>query len=158
MTPRIGSIWIYLTLFFFLAVASPAWAVKPRPPLALFLQQTENSNEGTRIVLNATANVDISRVELSVELAPGLSLVKGDQEWAGPLKKGETQQVEFVVQSRGNTPRQITGKAVVHLDPGGEVVERSTLTLNGVKEEPPSRSPSVKRKQGDETIHEYKGE
>lgn len=157
MTPRIVSIWIYLTLLSFLAVASPAWAVKPRPPLGLFLQQAEDSSGGTRIVLNATANIDISRVELSVELSPGLSLIKGDQEWAGPLKKGETQQVEFVVQSRGNTPRQITGKAVVHVDPGGEVVERSTLTLNGGTERP-SRSPSVKRKQGGESILEFKGE
>jgi|GEM_PF-2441323 len=152
------SILIYAILFTLLAVASPAWAVKPRPPLTLFLQQAENPDGGTKVTLNATANTDISRVELSIELSSGLSLVKGDQAWEGPIKKGETQQVEFVVQSRGSSPKRVTGKAVVHLDAGGKMIERSTLNLNGAPKDSTSHSPAIKRKQEGESIHEYKGE
>src|SRR5579884_3381690 len=118
----------------------------------------ENPDGGTKVTLNATANTDISRVELSIELSSGLSLVKGDQAWEGPIKKGETQQVEFVVQSRGSSPQRVTGKAIIHLDAGGEMIERSTLNLNGAPKDSTSHSPAIKRKQEGESIHEYKGE
>ncbi|MBI3805413.1 MAG: hypothetical protein HY282_16825 [Nitrospirae bacterium] len=152
-------LFLILGTLLFLAVASPAGAVKPRPPLGLFLQQGEASEGGIPIALVATANVDVGRVELSIELPPGLSLTTEAPTWEGPLKKGETHRIEFVLQNPGgNTPRKVTGKAIVHLDPSGTFVERSTLILNGAQGQTPSPPPSVKRKQGKESILEYKGE
>ena len=93
MMKRTLSLWISLALFSLLA-ASPAWAVKPRPPLGLSLQQAEGGDGERKITVTATANTEIIRVELSTELSPGLSLVKGEPNWEGPLKKGETQKIE----------------------------------------------------------------
>lgn len=152
------SLWIAAAGFVFLAAVSPAWAIKPRPPLQLSLQQAKASEGETMITLTAAANVDINRVTISVELSPGLSLAKGQPEWEGPLKKGEKQQLEFVVQNPNHTPEKVTGKAIVHLEAGGEFIQKSTLIVNRAQNKPPSHSPSVQRKQGDETIHEYKGE
>lgn len=157
MMKRNLSLWISLALFSLLAV-SPAWAVKPRPPLGLSLQQAEEGAGERRITLTATANADLVRVELSTELSPGLSLVKGEPKWEGALKQGEAQKIELVIQGQSRAAAQVTAKAVVHLDGGGTFVERSTLPLDGPKNKAPARSPSVKRKQGGENIHEFKGE
>lgn len=157
MIKRTLSLWISLALFSLLA-ASPAWAVKPRPPLGLSLQQAEGGDGERKIILTATANTEIVRVELSTELSPGLSLVKGEPNWEGPLKKGETRKIELVIQGQSRAASQVIAKAIVHLDGGGTFVERSTLPLDGPKNKAPARSPSIKRKQGGENIHEFKGE
>lgn len=141
-----------------LVIAVPAGAAKPLPPLGLALQKGEGTSAGeTRITLTATAHTDIPRVALSTELSPGLTLVKGEPNWEGPLKKGETQTIELVIQGQSDAASRVTAKATVHLDGGATFVERRTLPLNGQKSKTP-RSPSMKRKQGGENIHEFKGE
>ncbi|TAK01185.1 MAG: hypothetical protein EPO39_14650 [Candidatus Manganitrophaceae bacterium] len=66
-----------------------------------------------------------------MELSPDLSLMEGSTEWKGALKKGRRKKIELLVKNPGNTPRKVTGKAIVHLDEAGEFIERSTITLNG---------------------------
>ncbi len=139
------------------AMAAPAWAIKPRPPLQLSLHQTDLSGGETQVTMVATANVDVSRVSLSLELTPGLSLTRGEEGWEGSMRKGETQQVEWIIQSPDKAPRNVNGKAVIELNAGEKFVEKVTLTLNETKGDTPPRTPSVKRKEGGETILEFKG-
>jgi len=150
-------LWICTTFLLVTAVTTPVWAVKPRPPLQLSLQQTPLSGGQSRLTMIAKANVDIGHVDLSLELPPGLSLLEGESEWEGALKKGDIKQIEWLVQSPNQAPHQITGKAVIELSAGEKFVEKTTLTLNEEKRETPRRAPSVKRKEGGETILEFKG-
>jgi hypothetical protein len=157
MMKRTLSLWISVALFSLLA-AAPAWAVKPRPPLGLSLQQAEEAAGETRITVTATAYIDIARVELATELSPGLSILKGEPDWEGPLKKGETRKIELVIRNPGHTGSQVIEKATIRLDGGATFVERSTLPLDGPQNKAPTRAPSIKRKQGEENIREFKGE
>lgn len=150
-------LWIFAAFLSVMAITPPAWAIKPRPPLQLSLQQVPLSGGQSQLMMIARANVDISHVDLSLELPLGLSLVEGEEEWEGPLKKGETKQIEFIVQSPNKAPHQVTGKAVIELTAGEKFVEKATLTLNEVKSDSPRRAPFVKRKEGGETILQFKG-
>lgn len=150
-------LWIFAAFLSVMAITPPAWAIKPRPPLQLSLQQVPLSGGQSQLMMIARANVDISHVDLSIELPLGLSLVEGEEEWEGPLKKGETKQIEFIVQSPNKAPHQVTGKAVIELTAGEKFVEKATLTLNEVKSDSPRRAPFVKRKEGGETILQFKG-
>lgn len=73
------------------------------------------------------------------------------------MKKGETKKLEWVVQSPNQAPKKVIGKAVVELSAGEKFVEQATLTLNESNSELPSRAPSIKRKEGGETILEFRG-
>lgn len=150
-------LWIFAAFLSVMAITPPASAIKPRPPLQLSLQQVPLSGGQSQLMMIARANVDISHVDLSLELPLGLSLVEGEEEWEGPLKKGETKQIEFIVQSPNKAPHQVTGKAVIELTAGEKFVEKATLTLNEVKSDSPRRAPFVKRKEGGETILQFKG-
>ncbi|MDC4205936.1 MAG: hypothetical protein MPW17_05225 [Candidatus Manganitrophus sp.] len=150
-------LWIFAAFLFVTAITPPAWAIKPRPPLQLSLQQIPLSGGQSQLMMIARANIDISHVDLSLELPLGLSLVEGEEEWEGPLKKGETKQIELIVQSPNKAPHQVTGKAVIELTAGEKFVEKATLTLNEAKSDSPRRAPSVKRKEGGETILQFKG-
>ncbi len=130
-------LWIYSSLFFLLVIVSSAWAIKPTPPLTLSLHQTKVSEEGSRVTLIATAHDDLSRVELSVALSPGLLLVKGDEKWEGALKKGEKRRMEWMIQNPGNARRTVTGKGTAHLDDGLLFVQKATMTLNGETQSSP---------------------
>lgn len=149
-------VWIII-LFTLTTTAAPAWAIKPRPPLQLSFQQTDLSGGESRLTMIAVANVDLNRVTLSIELPPGLSLVAGEEQWENAMKKGETKKMEWVVQSPNQAPRKVTGKAVIESSAGEKFVEQATLTLNEAEKETPLRTPSVKRKEGGETILEFKG-
>ncbi|MBI3805890.1 MAG: hypothetical protein HY282_19215 [Nitrospirae bacterium] len=151
---------------FLLVIALPAWAVKPRPPLQLSLQQSSVSERENRLTMVAKANVDIRDAVLSLELPSGLRLIQGAEDgWEGSLKKGEMQQLDWTVRSGDTLPRQVVGKAVIRLNTGEEFTERSVLTLHEEKKDEKkeedkderTRSPSVKRKQGGENILEFKG-
>lgn len=148
--------WICATFISVTAITIPAWAIKPRPPLQLSLQQISLSGGQSRLTMIATANVDIGRVDLSLELPPGLSLIEGEEEWEGAMKRGETKQIEWIIQSPNEAPHKVTGKAVIELNAGEKFVEKATLTLNEGKSDTPRRTPSVKRKEGGETILEFK--
>lgn len=150
-------LWIFAAFLSVMAITPPAWAIKPRPPLQLSLQQVPLSGGQSQLMMIARANVDISHVDLSLELPLGLSLVEGEEAWEGPLKKGETKQIEFIVQSPNKAPHQVTGKAVIELTAGEKFVEKATLTLNEAKSDSPRRAPFVKRKEGGETILQFKG-
>lgn len=147
---------INILLFFFFTIFSSAWAIKPHPPVELFFRQA-NPGEGTsQVTLIATADLDVSRIELSIELSPGLTLIKGEEKWDGPLRKGETKTMEVVVQNPSDVLHKIAGIAIIYLKEGGAFVERSAVILNGKKDESPLRGPSLKRKNQGETILEFK--
>lgn len=150
-------LWIFAAFLFVMAITPPAWAIKPRPPLQLSLQQTPLSGGQSRLMMIAKANVDIGHVDLSLELPPGLSLLEGESEWEGALKKGDIKQIEWLVQSPNQAPHQITGKAVIELSAGEKFVEKTTLTLNEEESDTPRHTPSIKRKEGGETILQFKG-
>jgi hypothetical protein len=150
-------LWVCAVFLSVITITSPASAIKPRPPLQLSLQETPLSGGQSRLMMIAKANVDISRVDLSIELPPGLSLIEGDEDWEGSLKKGEIKQIEWLIQSPNEAPHKIIGKAVIELSAGEKFVEKATLTLNEAKSDTPRRAPSVKRKEGGETILEFKG-
>lgn len=150
-------LWTCAAFLLVIAVTSPAWAIKPRPPLQLSLQQTPLSGGQSRLMMIARANVDVGHVELSLELPPGLSLLEGEAAWEGGMKRGETKEIELIVQSPNEAPHQVTGRAVIELAAGETFLEKTTLTLNERKTEMPRRAPSVKREEGGETILQFKG-
>lgn len=150
-------LWIFTTFVLVMYITPPAWAIKPRPPLQLSLQQTSLSGGQSRLMMIAKANVDINHVDLSLELPPGLSLLEGEGEWEGTLKKGDIKQIEWLIQSPNEAPHKVTGKAVIELSAGEKFVEKTTVTLNEEKGDTPRRTPSIKRKEGGETILEFKG-
>jgi hypothetical protein len=84
-------------------------------------------------------------------------LIEGDEDWEGSLKKGDIKQIEWLIQSPNEAPHKVIGKAVIELSAGEKVVEKATLTLNEPKSDTPRRAPSIKRKEGGETILEFKG-
>lgn len=157
MIDRNFVLWIYTALFILTAATTPAWAIKPRPPLQLSLQQTDLSGGQSRLTMIAVANVDVRHVALSLELPPGLSLVDGEEGWEGTLGKGQTQKMEWTIQNPNQIPQKVTGKAVVELNGGEKFVEQATLTLHEAKSDTPLRAPSIKHKEGGETILEFKG-
>lgn len=122
---------LFSLLISFLIIASSAWAIKPRPPLQLSLHQADVSEEVSKVTLIATANLDIRRVELRVKLSSGLFLIKGEEKWEGPLKKGEAQKMELIIQRPGHAPREVTGEGIIHLDEGGVFIQKVTITLSG---------------------------
>ncbi len=150
-------VWVWITFFLTTIVITPAWAIKPRPPLQLSLQQTPLSGGQSQLMMIARANVDISHVDLSLELPPGLSLIEGDMDWEGSMKKGEIKQIEWLIQRPNEALHRVSGKAVIELGAGEKFVEKTTLTLNEEKSDTPRRTPSVKRKEGGETILQFKG-
>ena len=154
MSKRILST-LYLTLFCLFLPAVSGWAIKPVPPLQLSLLQVDLSEDQRRLTLTATANIDSSEVALSFLLAPGLILVEGEEEWKGPLAKGETRKLEITVQTPDKGPREVIGKAVTRLKEGGVFTQQGKLILNEDKKESPG--PSSKRQEGDEKTLEFKG-
>lgn len=150
-------LWIFAAFLFVMAITPPAWAIKPRPPLQLSLQQIPLSGGQSQLMMIARANVDVGHVELSLELPPGLSLLEGEAAWEGGMKRGETKEIELIVQSPNEAPHQVTGRAIIELAAGETFLEKTTLTLNEAKTDATRRAPSVKRKEGGETILQFKG-
>lgn len=146
-----------IQVVFLFGTFSAAEAVKPRPPLQLSLLQVNLSEKESQVTLIATANVDSDQVKLSIDLPIGLSLVEGVDQWEGALKKGETKKMEVIVENQNRNPQKITGKATLHLNEGETFVQQSTLILNDAKAKSSLPGPSVKRKQGEENILEFKG-
>lgn len=139
-------------------IFSPVEAVKPRPPLHLALLQAPLSEKQSQLTLMATANIDSDQVKLSFDLPAGISFVKGEEAWEGSLKMGEIKKIEIVVENQNHTSQKITGKATLHLGEGGTFLQQSTLTLGDLKAKaPPLPAPSIKRKQGEENLLEFKG-
>lgn len=145
------------SILFSLLIASPGWAIKPRPPLQLSLLQSDLSGDQSRLTLTATTNIDSSEVALSLNLPPGISLIQGSGEWKGSLQKGETKKIEVIVQDSDHAPRKVIGKATIHLAEGETFTQQSALTLNESKSGPPLPAPSIKRKEDGEKILEFKG-
>jgi hypothetical protein len=146
-----------LQLVFLLGLFSAAEAIKPRPPLQLSLLRVDLSEKQSQLILTATAHVDSNQVALSIDLPIGISLVEGKDQWEGALKKGETKKIEIIVENQRHQPQKIVGKATLHLMEGETFVQQSTLILNDPKTKSPLPAPSVKRKQGEEKILEFKG-
>lgn len=147
--------WLYFLIFSLLIGPPPGWAAKPRPPLQLSLLQAPLSENQSRLILSATANFDLTEVALSLDLSADLALIEGSGTWTGPLRKGETQKVEVVVQSPDRAEREVVGKAAIRLAEGETFLQKSVLTLNKPKSK--STPPPVKRKEGGEEILEFKG-
>lgn len=143
-------------LVYLLGIFSSAEAIKPLPPVQLSLLEARLSDKESRLILTATANVDSSQVQLSIDLPPDLVLTEGEESWEGPLKKGASQTIEMIVESRNHTPQKVIGKAIVHFDQGETFVQRNTLILNSPEGGPPLPAPSIKRKDK-ESILEFKG-
>lgn len=147
----------FAQIIFLLGIFSSAEAVKPRPPLQLSLLQVPLSEKQSRLTLTATANIDSDQVKLSIDLPAGLSLVEGIDQWEGSLKKGETKKIEAVVENPRHSAQRVTGVATLQLNEGGTFVQRSMLTLDEPKTNSSPPAPSIKRKQGEENILEFKG-
>jgi hypothetical protein len=149
----------FLQVIILLGIFSTAEAVKPRPPLQLSLLEVDLSGKQSQLTLMATANIDSDQVKLSFDLPGGLSFVKGEEEWEGALKKGESKKIEIIVENQIQKSQKVTGKATLHLNGGETFLQQNTITLGDPKEKssPPPPAPSVKRKQGEENILEFKG-
>lgn len=157
MAKRKIFLWLHLLFFSLTIGVSASWATKPRPPLQLSLLQTTLSKGQSRLILMATANIDASEVALSIDLPPELTLIEGEDAWKGTLPKGESQKIEIVVQGPDASPRQVVGKAEVHLPEGETFFQKSVLTLNKPKNKSAPPVPSLKRKEGGGSILEFKG-
>jgi hypothetical protein len=148
----------FIQIVFLLGLFSTAEAIKPRPPLQMSLLRVDLSEKKSQLTLTATANVDSNQVALSIDLPVGIFLVEGEDQWEGSLKKGETKKIEIIVENQRRNPQKIIGKATLHLMEGETFVQQSTLTLGDPKTKSPLPTPSVKRKQGEEKILEFKGQ
>ncbi|MFY9270637.1 MAG: hypothetical protein WAO55_12925 [Candidatus Manganitrophaceae bacterium] len=157
MTQNKRLLWLFLTLFFLTTALPSAWAVKPLPPVQLSIKQTGRTDHRHQVTMTATANIDLDKIELSLELPPGVSRIEGEETWKGAMKKGETKKVSWTLQSRDQTPQTIFGKAITHLNEGNAFLQKALLTLNETAADAPRAAPSVKRKEGTETILEFKG-
>ncbi len=138
-----------------LGVAFPAWAIKPRPPLQLSLQQESIASGQSRVTLRAVANIDILHAELSFPLLPPVTLIEGPYEWKGPLAKGEVKELKIALQ---HPPGQnVTGKAMVHLQGGQLFTQQTALTLGELKTASPPSSPAIRHKTKEGDILEFRG-
>ncbi|MFQ5781158.1 MAG: hypothetical protein ACE5HN_10300 [Nitrospiria bacterium] len=148
---------ILILPFLLLIIPLPVATAKPRPPLQLTLRQGDLSGEEVQLTLKARANVESSRVILSIDLPPSLTFIEGEETWEGPLKRGETKKIEVTILNPGNQPQEITGKGTIQFANGGTFVQQNTLMLSGPKKEPPPRPHPIERKEGGETILEFRG-
>jgi uncharacterized protein (DUF58 family) len=159
----IRKIFFSLVLPFFLFillssfVLSPVVEAKPRPPLRLTFRHHNLSGGEIQLTLKAKANAAAGRVTLSIDLPPGIPVLEGEAAWEGPLEKGETREIEVTISDPGDFLQEITGKATIQFATGGTFFQESRLR-NIASEKKGSSSPDpIIRKEGGETILEFRG-
>lgn len=148
---------LFILPFFLLIIPSKGDAIKPLPPLQMSLLQVELAEEKVQITLTARANINSRKVSLAIRLPLGVPLIEGEEEWEGPLKKGETKRVKVVIQNLRGLSQEITSIATIFLEPGGTFVQRNKLTLNPSLIEAPPPTPPIRGKEGGNTILQFKG-
>lgn len=142
----------------FLGVCSDAFAVKPSPPLKLSLSKSNLSNGQIELTFNVSANVTVEKIELALDLPPSVSLVSGEVKWDGTIAIGEKKDIKASIRTLSNIPAEVIGRATAYFLHGGSVDQREALLLNPPPEKvKPRLEPTIKRKQGRETILEFRG-
>jgi hypothetical protein len=138
--------------------ANWAFAIKPQPPLLLHLSTISRANNNIEVTLEVLANMDIESTQLSLHFPESLALVEGEEEWTGSIPLGQKKRLTILLQAISSTPEKVIGKATVHLPEGGSFDQQSTIEINAKKATPSiSPSPPTQRRQGDETILEFRG-
>jgi len=159
---RWGRIFTVSTLLFAIVALLPgsgkqAFAIKPSPPLNLSLTHNDLPDGQTELTLQAFANVAVEKVEISIDLPASLVLIAGETKWDGPLALGEQKEIKATIRTLSNHPTKVVGNAFVYFSSGGSLTQRARLLLNAPKEKPLSpRKPPILRKQGRDTILEFK--
>lgn len=147
-----------LFLFVFFPSPIPGNAVKPLPPLQLFLSSTQIQNGETKLTLTAKANTNAESVSLEIVLPLGLQLIEGEERWEGPIKRGEIQTVEAIVRIDSAFSYTIVGKARIQFPMQGHFTQERRLVLNDVNEAPRTQGPPIRQEGSRDTILEFRGE
>ncbi|HIE65646.1 MAG: hypothetical protein ABGX83_02395 [Nitrospira sp.] len=141
--------------FFLFIIFSPIVEAKPRPPLRLTFRHQGLSDGEIQLTLKAKANVASGRVTLSIDLPPGASVLEGETTWEGSLEKGEIRTIEVTILDPGSLLQEIRGKASLQFSAGGTFFQESKL--KGSKKGAPEFREPIIRKEGGETILEFRG-
>ncbi len=154
---RWGRVFTILIVLFLLS-GSEAFAIKPSPPLKLSLVNRDLTDGQIEITFHAQSFVAAEKVELAIDLPPSVSLVSGDIKWDGSIAVGEKKAVKAFIRTLSNIPAKVVGKGIAHFTHGGSVTQQEILLLNPPQEKASSpRDVPIKRKQGGETLLEFRG-
>jgi len=132
-------------------------ARKLRPPLHLSLEKTALEASQIRLSFRVRANLQTTRLSLSVELPLGLKLLEGEPKWEGPMGRGESHLMTLLIQGRGGLSDEVLGRAVIALAKGGTFTQKISLSLNPLEEESLHPSPPILLEGGGESVLEFRG-
>ncbi len=149
---------LVLLVVLFLTIDSQTFAVKPQPPLTLTLSSSDLPDGTIEVQLEALANREVESVELTFYLPKSVSFKGGEEKWKGSIAVGEKKVLIVLIQRSSSSPAMVIGEAEVVLLQGGSFVQQSEIAIAPKEtEENLPLSPPIKRKQGGETILEFKG-
>ena len=147
---------LILTVFLF----SPPYfaeAGKPRPPIQIMLQQTDISDGKMRITLTALAHIDTESASLLIVLPPDVLVIKGDEQWEGPLEAGSKQTLEIIIQNFDPLTSGIEGKASIRLSNGTTFEQQNELILEPTVHKRLTPPLPLKQKGSQESVLEFRG-
>jgi hypothetical protein len=148
---------LIVSIIFLAGGGKYAFAVKATPPLNLSLTSRTLSDGQTELTLKAIANLTVDKADLTIVLPASLDLASGGLQWEGAIAIGEKKEVKVLVRTLANIQALVIGKATVYFTHGGSLLQQQTLLLNAPKKKasPPAKPPTL-RKQGRDTILEFK--
>lgn len=105
---------------------------KPLPPLEVQFIVTDEPviGEETVLVLTVTPLVDTPQLTVRVHLPEGLTLVSGDEEWAGSLKRGEAKEVRVTIRVPDGRRYEVIGTAAAEFPDGARFSRSASLLIH----------------------------
>ncbi len=113
-------------------VAPAATSAKRSPPIVLefVAENPADADAPARILLAATASVDLPDCVMTVSLSEGATLAEGSLTWRGALVRGRRQTHAFAVRVPDGRRGEITAAARAEHDGGTVVAREATLVLD----------------------------
>jgi len=145
-----------ISIVLFLGAGKEVFAIKASLPLNLSLTSRNLPDGQTELILQASASMAIEKVSMSIDLPASLALVSGDVKWDGAIAVGEKKEVKAFIRTLANIPAKVIGTALIDFPHGGSMMQQETLLLNTPKEKPVPKKPPILRKQGRDTILEFR--
>ncbi|MDH3976156.1 MAG: hypothetical protein OEV42_17940 [Deltaproteobacteria bacterium] len=132
---------------------------KPSPPLHVeILQAAEEegakNNEIIFLSVSVISYIDAEEMSLIISLHGKVTLISGELNWKGPVKKGEVKNFQLSLKAPGKNPGKVSASAFIALSEGTRLSASDSISFNVNRKKAPSPSPLKKDRKGREIQEE----